>query len=392
MASVEPDHRCELSPKVPTASSLSRHFPTLSVLRNWAVSLWGWFWRRRRSVANAAAIAALALVFLYGCREYVVGPHRDAVAAITRAGGISFYDWQWSNGLPPRSPSEPPGPGWLVSALGRDWFGHVVAVDLAGQKADDALLLHIGRLTRLKQLHLDTPVTSTGFAQLESLGELEDLSLSAAGYGDDDLARLAGLTQLTTLTLRGERITDRGLSHLAKMRQLGSLRVHNTSIKSLEPIRGLTQLKLLDLTDTPIGDEGLRPIEELTSLGWLSLGGTRVTDAGIKHLLTLSKLMEVRLDRTNVGDAGVELLCNLPRLKMLYLVDTQVSNAGLADLADTLNSNPGRFLVISGPKVTPAGLAALRNTLARVQVVDPDRIIRQTMSGTVSSPVLRPGP
>jgi hypothetical protein len=49
---------------------------------------------------------------------------REAVAAITKAGGTVTYNWEWRNGK-----STPGGKPWapkrLVDLLGVDYFGHV---------------------------------------------------------------------------------------------------------------------------------------------------------------------------------------------------------------------------------------------------------------------------
>jgi Leucine-rich repeat (LRR) protein len=360
----------------PPIHSLSRHFPTFYFLWKCLISFRNGVWRRRRAIAVATVVAALSLVVLYGCWEYVVAPQRDAVAAIKRAGGSVVFDWEWTNGGPAPAGAEPPWPRWLVKALGRDAFGHVVVVNLYVSHAGDALFTHIGRLTHLERLTLSaTTLKSTGLAQLENLTALEMLALPSHRFSDDDLAHLARMTKLKQLTLIGPQITNKGLAHLAGMRQMDSLQVVNTNITTLEPIRGLTPLRGLQLQGAPITDEGLEPLEGFTSLQWLSLGGSQVTDAGIAHFSTLSNLMKLDLTRTRVGDAGTRLLFDLPRIMWLNLYDTRVTDAGLANLADRLNRAPLQSLFVSGPGVTSGGLAELRKKLIRASVVGPDHVV-----------------
>jgi hypothetical protein len=53
---------------------------------------------------------------------------REAVAAIHRANGFTWYDWRVvENGGLSVSPGTPRGPRWLVDALGVDYFGSVIA-------------------------------------------------------------------------------------------------------------------------------------------------------------------------------------------------------------------------------------------------------------------------
>jgi hypothetical protein len=73
---------------------------------------------------------------------------REAVAAIEKAGGWSAYDWEWRDGS--RIPNGKPwGPKWLVDFIGVDHFGSVVAVGLP-QVASDAVMVHVGHLSRLE--------------------------------------------------------------------------------------------------------------------------------------------------------------------------------------------------------------------------------------------------
>ncbi len=134
--------------------SYSRHFPTFYVLWNCGVRLGKSFWRCRRRFMNAAVLLLLVTVVLYGCWEYAVGPQRDAVRAIGRAGGGVMYDWQTTNGRRGQSNAEPPWPRWIVKLLGWESFGNVVAVHLPGRAVDDALMRHITRLDRLEELNV----------------------------------------------------------------------------------------------------------------------------------------------------------------------------------------------------------------------------------------------
>ena len=357
----------------PPRPSFSRQFPTFYFLWKSVISFGNGLWRRRRAIASAMVVLPLTLVVLYGCWESVVGPQRNAVSAIQKAGGAVGYEWDWNNGRPAPPGAEPPWPPWLVRALGRDVFGNVVTVDLVGGRADDALMTHIGGLTHLQRLNLNaTSLTGTGLARLEKLTALEILALPKQRFSDDDLAHLAGLTKLKQLHIYlGAQITDRGLAHFAGMRQMESLALINAKITTLEPIRGLTQLKQLNLHGAPITDGGLKPLEDFKSLLRLSLARSRVTDAGMTHLSTLSNLVMLDLNQTAVGDAGARLLFDLPRISSLNLYETRVTDAGLAELADRMSRGPLQSLVVTGASVTPGGVDELRKKLPYVGVMGP---------------------
>jgi internalin A len=74
---------------------------------------------------------------------------------------------------------------------------------------------------------------------------------------------LSGLTSLKSLDLQFNlRFTDAGLANL----------------------KGLTNLKLLNLTHTKLSDAGLVQLKGLTKLSTLVLTNTRVTSAGVEEL------------------------------------------------------------------------------------------------------------
>ncbi len=121
---------------------------------------------------------------------------RDAVKAIIAAGGSVRYDYQLVG--PHVGPSHPdgslPGPKWLVGLIGVDFFANVTDVSIQ-EPQSDAILAHVGRLRRLKQISAGaTRVTDAGLAHLAGLSELRMLSFSGTpGLTDAGLAHLASL-------------------------------------------------------------------------------------------------------------------------------------------------------------------------------------------------------
>jgi hypothetical protein len=153
---------------------------------------------------------------------------REAVAAIRKAGGTVLYDWQWRDGdLIPGG--KPCAPGWLVDLIGVDYFGHVTAVGLYPDRtgSDDAVLAHVGRLTRLQSLaynSFDAEVTDAGLAHVSGLINLSYLGLSNTQVTDAGLVHLKGLTKLESMNLESTRVTDAGVRELK--RALPSVTVH----------------------------------------------------------------------------------------------------------------------------------------------------------------------
>jgi hypothetical protein len=76
----------------------------------------------------------------------------------------------------------------------------------------------------------------------------------------------------------------------------------------VEPIGGLSELRMLCLDSTGVADADLRCVAKCTQLQTLYLDKTRVTDAGLEHLNVLTQLQRLYLHDTEVTDAGVAKL------------------------------------------------------------------------------------
>jgi Leucine Rich repeat len=224
---------------------------------------------------------------------------RETVAAIQKAGGHVFYDWEWSNGksIPM---GKPWARRWFIDRIGVDYFDHVTHVSVTPNGADDALIAQVGRLTRLQVLWHD----QSGF----------DCDYITSTLSDAGLSHLTGLTDLSLLCVRSSQVTDAGLLHL----------------------RGLTNLTVLYLDGNRLTDAGLAHLTVLKRLTSLSLVGTQVTDAGLVHLRGLTDLSELNLCDTQVANAGLAHLKGLTKLSELYLISTQVTDAGVRDLQRAL--------------------------------------------------------
>ncbi|HDZ20913.1 MAG TPA: hypothetical protein ENH78_06435, partial [Phycisphaerae bacterium] len=127
--------------------------------------------------------------------------------------------------------------------------------------------------------------------------------LELSNATDDDLAHLKGLTGLRMLNLSETTITDVGLAHL----------------------KGLTGLQRLSLDDTHITDTGLAHLKGMTGLRALNLWGTNITDAGLAHLKGLTGLQRLSLDDTHITDTGLAHLKGMTGLRALNLWGTNIT-------------------------------------------------------------------
>jgi Leucine-rich repeat (LRR) protein len=152
------------------------------------------------------------------------------------------------------------------------------------------------------------------------------------------------------------------------MRSMEALCLRQTSVTTLAPIRALTQLKDLDLSDSPIDDAGLKAAAGFRNLDTLLLGHSAVTDAGMAHIAALPRLRLLFLERTRVGDAGLGLLCDLRGIHLLQLSETDLTDTGLAGVAEKLNRGPCISLDVSRSRITRAGLKSLSAKLTHTQL------------------------
>jgi formylglycine-generating enzyme required for sulfatase activity len=247
--------------------------------------------------------------------------------------GQADYDYQVDASGNPTDDATPPGPPWLRRLLGDDFFTDVVSVTVI---SDSIGLEHLVAFPRLRQVTI-CHVHGPGLEQLKSLPQLRKLELHWVADAAA-LAHLKGLTQLREIDLSSAGITDAGLEHLKELTQL--------------------QIQKIDLTSTPITDAGLAHLKGLTQLRQVDLSSTSITGAGLEHLKGLTALREVDLSNTQITDAGLEHLAALPRLEGLGLANVKISDAGLAHVKAL---NGLKKLTFCARRVTAAGLENLKS-------------------------------
>jgi internalin A len=277
-------------------------------------------WRRFLRV-SVRGLIVLVLVIGAGLGWFVRNARiqRNAVAAITRAGGFVLYNWEdrnWNN-IPGGKPWTP---RWIVDLIGVDYFGHVTYVVQYTPTATDAEMAQVGGLTGLKELRLHrSKVTDAGLAHLSGLTEVSMLLLDGSKVTGAGLAHLKGMTNLSWLSLSSTSVGDTGLAHLKGLTNLTVLNLISTQVSDsgLAQLAAITSLKELSLTNTQVTDAGLAHLKGLINLSHLDLCETRVSDAGLVHLRGLTNLSELDLYATDVTGAGVRALKReLPRLKI----------------------------------------------------------------------------
>jgi internalin A len=258
--------------------------------------------------------------------------------------------------------------GWVA----RDKDGTIVEASLERTWATDNDIDFIVELKAIKKLDLSfTYVTDRGIKKLQSLQQLEDLTLDTAEFlTDASMAHLRANRALRRLVVRGVDITDAGMPYVGEM----------------------TSLRSLDISYTMLGDVGLEHLPNLSELEHLKIGATLITGLNLNFLKLLPKLKTLSLrgvQRRNAGACwtpnvtdldldAISLLSNLEELDLGVGIKLgmggkpaapgggnctltgglQLSDVGIAKLAKLKNL---KQLNISGARLTPEGLQVLQS-------------------------------
>src|SRR5262249_6562709 len=109
-------------------------------------------------------------------------------------------------------------------------------------------------------------------------------------------------------------ITDAGFAHIANCK-----RVEKLAASSFHPLQ--------------VTDDGLKALKGLANLRVLDLGSQRFTDAGMAHLSGLTSLEELWLDfARQVGDGTLQSVSNMKKLRVLRFYGAPISDAGIAKI------------------------------------------------------------
>jgi len=195
-----------------------------------------------------------------------------------------------------------------------------------------------------------------------------EVYLSGSLVNDTLLERIKGLTQLRTLDLSFTQVTDHSLRYLKGLTQLQELNLCGVPVTDagLEEIKDLRQLRRLNLGCDHVTDAGLERLKGMDQLRTLELWNAHITDAGLENLKGLTQLQTLVLAKTGITGAGLEHLKGLKQLRTLNLSDTRVRDVGLEHLAGLQQLEN---LVLARTGTTDAGLKPLA-ALQGLQILD----------------------
>jgi hypothetical protein len=324
-------------------------------------------WSRGR-FPKSFSLRALLLIFailtsLVAYCAHRVRSQRCAVEALRAAGAIVVYDYvvDRSGTVISDQDAQPP-PSVLRNLFGTDFVDDVgQVVVMRGKQFGNRDIAHIGYLPKLWSLYAaDSAVDDQAIANLPVFPEMrhlnlvrctqfgpaglapfrcslkmEVLSVSGSRIDDASLACLRGMPNLKSLDISDTRVTSRGMAELAGLKSLTTVLLNGVSIDddSLRHLSGMQALRLLELRNTPIGDAGLVHLAGLRSLRHLVLRGTKVTGRGLESLAELPQLETLSLGETPLDDQGLLMVCKLKSLRQLYIDRTCVTFKGMLVLS-----------------------------------------------------------
>ena len=185
---------------------------------------------------------------------------------------------------------------------------------------------------------------------------------------DADLARLEVLVDLESICLVDTRLRGEGLQSLSKLPRLKFLHVGGSQFDAqhLKIVASFPALKQLALIGPSITSDSLAAIEKLP-LTYLAIRDSAIDDKACASIATLSDLQLLNLWRSKITGAGLEQLAPLKKLLTLYVDDTAITDDYLKSF---LQFPQLRKVGVRGTRLTPAGVAWLKNSSHRLHVLD----------------------
>lgn len=173
------------------------------------------------------------------------------------------------------------------------------------------------------------------------------LVLTVAGCGTSEEPESPALrSMLTRLNAQVVRVSSR-IDYVS----FEGTSIRDDELKTLRELDG--KLRLLELKDTSVTDNGLRLVAGMTRLEALGLSGTQITDEGLLLVSTFVNLQKLYLNDCRITDQGLQHLRHLGSLTTLDLNGTAVTQSGVEELRNALPECDIRWQPSAGVQVEP---------------------------------------
>ena len=180
-------------------------------------------------------------------------------------------------------------------------------INLADTIADDRIIDALNNIPDLRALNtIRSNVTDTGLLRLTNLSGIGSLRIGNTKIGRGLLERVCTLRRLVDLVMLDAGLCDDDLDGLNNLKELELLALQDNEItdRGVSKLTGLISLKVLDICNTRISNEGTREImTNMHNLEQLELAGNQIGDVGLREVGKLARLRELNLGRTNITDA-----------------------------------------------------------------------------------------
>ena len=225
----------------------------------------------------------------------------------------------------------------------------LVEIAIISDKISDNALGILAQLPALGslQIHRGPRIGDEGLRHLSSCNRLRELYLKETAITDLGLSAIHKLPQVWSLILNDTSVSDDGCALLADMQQLSLLSLERTRVVG----HGLAKLKdneyfHIYLEGTPATDEGVAAIAaRISNLKLISLNQTIVGDAAARALSKLKRLNDARFSHTKLTDAGLSAFAGHPYLDVIYVEGCAITRSAVKALK---KASP-RDLTVYGP-------------------------------------------
>jgi Leucine Rich repeat len=225
----------------------------------------------------------------------------------------------------------------------------LVEVSIISDTLSDMVLQVLAQLPALRslQIHHGPRIGDAGVSYLKKCANLRELYLKKTAVTDKGLMEICALPQVWSLVLDDTTVSDEGCAALSMMQQLSLLSLKRTNVAGY----GLAALRDNEffnvyLEGTPADDEGVTAFaQRLSNLKLISLIQTGVGDSAARALAKLSRLNDVRLSHTKLTDDGLTAFSGHPLLDAIYIEGCAITESAVTALK---KASPRR-LTVYGP-------------------------------------------
>jgi hypothetical protein len=222
----------------------------------------------------------------------------------------------------------------------------LVEVSIISDTLSDIVLQVLAQLPALRslQIHRGPRIGDDGVRHLSRCAGLRELYLKETAVTDKGLMEIHELPQVWSLVLDDTTVSDEGCAALAEMQQLSLLSLNRTHVAGygLAALRDNEYFNVY-LEGTPAGDEGVIALaQRLSNLKLISLCKTGVGDSAARALAKLPRLNDVRLSHTKLTDEGLVAFSGHPHLDAIYVEGCAITESAVKALK---KASPRRLTV-----------------------------------------------